>query len=270
MIDEISGGNGLIAAERRRRVYELALRTGSVNVSELADLLGVAAATIRRDLNVLDNEGKLVRSHGGAMVKPGLVTRPEYADTRDSYMTEKAAIGAAAAALLPHEGFVALTGGTTTRELALRVPADLRIRVVTTSVEIAYHLVTHTSATVHVLGGVVRPDTSTINCISDPALDMLYWDTTFLSVAALDVEAGLTTVDTDAALCMRRIISRGNKLVLLCDSSKLGCYSHAQVGPVTMADVLVTDPGASPDFLEAVREKGVEVVVAGTHGSGRP
>ena len=93
MIDEITGGNGLIAAERRRRVYELALRNGSVNVSDLADLLGVAAATIRRDLNVLDSEGKLVRSHGGAMVRPGLVTRPEYADTRDSYMMEKAAIG---------------------------------------------------------------------------------------------------------------------------------------------------------------------------------
>lgn len=269
MINETPGGNSLIAAERRRRVYELALRHGSVNVSDLADALGVAAATIRRDLDVLDSEGKLVRSHGGAVVKDSFVLRPEYSQTRDSNMREKAWIGAAAARFLPDSGFVAMTGGTTTAELARRVPADAQIHVVTTSVEIAYHLVTQTLATVHVLGGVVRSDTKTINCLSDPSLDMLYWDTTFLSVAALDVEGGLTTVDHEAALCMRRIISRGNKLVLLCDSSKLGCYSHAQVGPISMADVLVTDRGAAPALVDAIRDQGVEVVVAGENGSDR-
>jgi len=135
--------------------------------------------------------------------------------------------------------------------------------VVTTSPWVAYQLVSSTVATVHMLGGVVRSDTFTTNCFNDPALEMLYWDVTFLSVAALDIERGLTTVDSDGAMCMRKIIDRGNKLVLLCDSSKLGCYSHAQVGPVSFVDVLITDSGADPGFLDDISANGIEVIVAG-------
>lgn len=259
--------NSLIAAERRRRVYELALQNGAVNVSAVAEDLGVAPATIRRDLNALDREGKLVRSHGGAIVHESALIRPAYTLTRYSNLPEKGWIGQAAVGYLPTAGTVFLTGGTTTYELATRVPENRPIHVVTTSLGVATYLTSHTAATVHLLGGCVRRDTLTTNCLADPALEMLYWDVTFLSVAGLDIERGLTTVDQDGALCMRKIIERGNKLVLLCDSSKLGCYSHAKVGPVTLADVLITDRGASREFLEEMTAQGVEVVAVGPQGS---
>lgn len=264
MAMDVERNNGLIAADRRRKVYELALQHGAVNVTALAEALGVAPATIRRDLNALDKEGKLIRSHGGAVVRDSANIRPEYALTRNSNMNEKSLIGQAAVDYIPTSGTIFLAGGTTTNELAVRIPDGRQIHVVTTSPQIAYYLVSSTVATVHMLGGVVRRDTFTTNCLSDPALDMLYWDVTFLSVAALDIERGLTTVDTDGATCMRKIIDRGNKLVLLCDSSKLGCYSHAQVGPITLVDVLITDSDADSNFLDAVAAQGIEVIVAGS------
>jgi len=87
MATDLNRSNNLIAAARRRRVYDYALQHGAVNVTMLAEALGVAPATIRRDLNALDKEGKLVRSHGGAVVKDA-VTRPDYALTRDTNMIE--------------------------------------------------------------------------------------------------------------------------------------------------------------------------------------
>lgn len=266
MADDAAGGNSRFAAARRRRVYEMALQDGSVNVSALAQALGTSSATIRRDLNALEKLGVLTRSFGGAVVNKDAVTRPLYALTRDTHMREKAWIGAAAAQFVPDSGTVFIAGGTTTRELAVRIPEGLRLHVVTTSVDVACSLVSRDLATVHLLGGLLRSDTFTTNCSADPALEMLYWDVTFLGVAGLSVERGLSTVDHDGALCMRKIIERGNRLVLLCDSSKLGCHSHAQVGPVTLADVLITDIEASPDTVEEIRALGVEVVVAGEHG----
>jgi len=263
-----SRSNGRIAAERQRKVYEFALQRGAVNATEAARALGVTAATIRRDLDVLASEGKLIRSHGGAVVKDRPAIRPPYTETRNANPEEKAWIARAAIHLLPASGSIFLAGGTTTYQLALRIPPERGLQVVTTSPEIALHLVTSRSASVHLLGGVMRPDSLTTNCLNDPALDMLYWDVTFFSVPALDISRGLTTIDQEGALCLKRIIERGNKTVVLCDSSKLGCYSHARIGPVGLADVLITDRRASREMVDALKEEGLEVIVAGQKSEG--
>jgi len=102
-----------MVAERRRRIYRLAVQHGAVKVARLARELGVGLNTIRNDLDCLEREGKLVRSHGGAIVKEFPSIRPPYSETRSANMDQKARIGEAAVRFVPEQGSIFLGGGST-------------------------------------------------------------------------------------------------------------------------------------------------------------
>lgn len=256
--------SNMVAPERRRWIYNLAVRQGSVKVGELAESLGVGENTIRSDLDILHQEGKLQRVHGGAVMRAVATPRPPYSETRSTNLQEKSMIGAAALAYLPESGTVFIGSGTTTYQLATRLNANHRLHTITNSLEIAAHLASHGVATVDFLGGSINPDSLESDLsLSEEVLDKLYWDVTFMGVAAIDTARGITTLDRSAARWERLAIEHGRKTVVLCDSSKFERYSYAQVGDVSLIDVLITDAGIRHEFKEELAAQGVEVVIAG-------
>ena len=256
-----------IAAERRRKIYRLALERGSVNVTEMAATMGVNPDTVRRDLNELQKEGKLVRSHGGATTREvGLVQQP-YSKLRNENLKQKSWIGQAAVAYLPDVGSVFIGAGSTTYQMALSMPENWQGRIITGSPEIALHLAWTLGASVGLLGGNIRKDSYSSDCSwSEHILDMAKWDVTFLGASAVDIEHGISAIDINAALMERRIIEHGSKLVLLCDSSKFRGSSRARVGPVELVHTLITDDGVSSEIVRELTERGIEVFVAGPVG----
>lgn len=253
----------MIGAQRRQQIYEYTLQRGGVSVTELAREFDVAASTVRQDLQLLDQEGKLVRSHGGAVVKDATIARVPYSATRDKQLLQKALIGEAALAYLPSSGTIFIGAGTTTYELAIRIPADSQLQVVTNAPKVATHLSTTVSIPVHLLGGKMRADSCSTNCILDPALDVLYWDTAFIGMPAIDPVRGISTVDHDAALMEKKIIEHSARSVALCDSSKFNRFSYATVGPVSLVDIVITDSGINSEVLDALERQGVQTVVVG-------
>lgn len=255
-----------LAADRRSRIYEYALRNGSVSVSELAEALGVVENTIRRDLDALHEEGKLVRSHGGASVKERGVPVPHYSQTRDTHREEKSWIGRAALKHLPASGLVFTNSGSTTYQLAIRMSENRKVQVATTSLEIAAYLAPRSGADVYILGGRINPDSLSSTCtMADLALDKFYYDVAFIGAEAIDIARGVTSSYMDAVY-ESRIIEHSRKTVVLCDSSKLGRVSNVEVAPLSAVDVLITDRGLNPEVAAAIRELGVEVELAGPMG----
>ncbi len=265
MVDE---RETMIAAERRRKIYDWALQHGSVKVAWLAESLGVGANTIRHDLDALHREGKLIRSHGGAVIKEAGAYRPPYSEIRGTHLAEKALIGEAAAQYIPETGSIYIGAGSTAYQLAIRVPERSSIHVVTPSPEVAVHLASRTQVAVDLLGGRVRRDSfATDASLSEEALGMMFWDITFMGVSAIDLARGITSIDRGAALYERKIIEHGGKAIVLCDSSKIGRFSYATVGPVGLIDILITDHGISPEITKELGALGVKVVlVGGSHG----
>lgn len=254
----------LLAPERRRQICAWIQRHGAANVAQLAQTLKVGANTIRRDLAILAREGKLIRSHGGAVAIEPPLTRLPYIQVCHEHAEQKEWIAQAALQLLPETGSVFLADGTTVQAFAMRIPPTTRIHVVTNSVKIAARLITETAATVELLGGRVRPELLATDCsLATEALDMLFWDVAFVGAAALDVSYGITERDAPEAARQRKFIDRATQVVALCDSSKLGRCSYARVGPLSLLDVIVTDIGADPDVVRAIRDTGVEVILAG-------
>lgn len=261
--NSIRKGN-MLAAERRREIFNWALEHGFVNVATLAEALGVGQNTVRRDLDILHRQGKLVRSHGGAVIKDTVGDRPPYSQTRHEHAKEKQWIGEAALEFVPESGSIFLGPGTTVYSLATGLPDNCQLHAVTNSPEIALHLASRTAMTIDLAGGRLRNDSFASSfSLSRHILDVMYWDVTFMGISAIDPERGISSVDMDAADLERKFIEHGGKAIVLCDSSKLGRFSYVNVGPVDLIDVLITDVGASPEMVNAITDQGVEVVLAG-------
>ena len=254
----------LIAEDRRRRIVERVLQQGSVSVNELAEMLGVGGNTIRRDLDALDREGRLRRSYGGAVPADSARLRPPYDQTRGEFMREKSWIGEAALSYLPETGTVFIGSGSTTYQLASRLTSSCRIHAITNSLEVAVCLASGGTTSVDFPGGSIRRDGLESDLsMSREALDGLYWDVTMIGAEAIDPAHGITALDRTGADLQRFLVEHGRRSVILCDSSKLGRYAYAKVGPVGMIDTLITDAGVAPEMIGALAWEGVEVVVAG-------
>jgi len=153
--------------------------------------------------------------------------------------------------------------GTTANEFALMIPAGKDIRVFTISVSAAAHIAANNVAPVDLPGGAVLPYSLAIDMVfSDELIDKLYWEYGFLGVSAIDIERGITTVEPRMADIERKLMEHVSKPIVLCDSSKLGEFAYAQVGPVTLIHTLITDNGAPSAFVDELIARGVEVVIA--------
>lgn len=254
-------GESIVAAERRRRIYNSLLQNGFVKVATLTRQFGVGINTIRNDLDSLEQSGKLIRVHGGAMPSETATPRPSYLETREQYIEEKSRIGRAAILHLPQAGTIMIGSGSTTLEMVKNMRPNPDLHVATNSLPAALHLAQHNITSVDFLGGTIR--TESLATEGDELLDRYYWDVVFMGAAALDLQRGITTMDRQSARFESMIIRNSRKLVVLCDSSKINKFSYVQVGPVGMIHVLITDRNLEPALAEEFRNLGMEVVLAG-------
>lgn len=258
----------MYAEERRRQIASLTAVEGRVNVTELSTKFDVTAETIRRDLAVLDREGIVQRVHGGAVSSQSYLTTELPLDARlRSATTAKTAIAKAALQFLPPSGgSVFLDSGTTINVLAgliKDVPVAASLSFVTNSLPIAVDLSSTGELNVQLLGGTVRAITQAV--VGDTALRtlaLLRADVAFMGTNALTVDHGLSTADAQEAAVKSAMVTNARKVVVLCDSSKLGSDYLVSFAALDSIDVVVTDTDAPPSFVTELTELGVDVIQA--------
>lgn len=256
---------------RLNRMLELLAADGHVSVDDAALSLGVSPATVRRDLDTLADQQLVTRTHGGAVSNGTAYDLPlRYKAARS--VDEKVRIAAAAAALVPPGAVVGLNGGTTTTEVARAIAAraDLRtddesnrVTVVTNALNIANELIVRGQVKLVVLGGVPRRQSyELVGPLAVPVLDQLSLDLAILGVDGFDLDRGATAYNEAEAQINARIAACAKQVLVVADSSKLGRSTFAQITPVDRVDTLITDCGAEPGVIDAIRNAGVEVFLA--------
>ncbi|WP_080794616.1 DeoR/GlpR family DNA-binding transcription regulator [Corynebacterium pacaense] len=258
----------MYAEERRRQIASLTAVEGRVNVTELAGRFDVTAETIRRDLAVLDREGIVHRVHGGAVATQSFQTTELSLDTRfRSASSAKYSIAKAAMEFLPAaRGGMFLDAGTTVTALADLIAEHSNAKqwsIVTNCLPIALSLANAGLDEVQLLGGSVRAITQAV--VGDTALRMLALmraDVVFIGTNALTLDHGLSTADSQEAAMKSAMITNAHKVVVLCDSTKMGTDYLVSFGSIDDIDVIVTDSAAPPSFVEQLRERDIEVVIA--------
>jgi DeoR family fructose operon transcriptional repressor len=251
------------AAERQQRIMVEARRAGRVEVSALADSLGVAAETVRRDLSALERRGSLRRVHGGAIPVERLEVEPTLATRFGRLADVKRRIAARALDEIPAGGSILLDSGSTTQVVAELLPPELELTVLTNSLAVATTLSTHRGVSLYLLGGRVRSTTGaavgdwTLNALKDVAVDVAFVGTNGISVAR-----GLTTPDQAEAVVKRSMVAAGRSCIVLSDSSKVGDDHLHRFAALADVDVLVTDTDLDSDVATAFRAAGLRVVTA--------
>jgi len=267
MVTTDDGPRPLLGEERRRRIARALARQGAVQVTWLSRDLGCSEATLRRDLQRMEDDGLLRRTHGGAVVDAtdsGVATEPSLRDKAVLRAAEKQAIATAAARLIAPGDVVALNGGTTTVEVArrLRDHAPESLRVLTNSVGVAVELADVPGMDVMLTGGSLRGSLELSGPLAEQSLRDLYVDTAFIGVDGLTVAHGLTTYNQAEAYINRAMMGRARRVVVVADHTKIGRVTMALIAPARAMAVLVTDALAAPDELAGFRAAGVEVIVA--------
>ena len=256
---------GMLVEERRRHILDILDEEKRVTVRKLADYFSVSAVTVRGDLEALAQMGALVRSHGGA-VKP-LSPAPDLPISLKERLrhSQKAHIGAAAAAMIREGETVIFDSGTTTAAVAKCV-AGLHLNsltVITNALNIALDLANLPNVRIIMLGGIVRGAAlSLVGPHAEQALSNLNADRVFLGVDGIDPEVGLTTPDVFEAQLSALMIRVSREVVAVADSSKFMHRSLSVIARLDGIHKLVTDEGIPPQMLDAMKAAGVEVIIA--------
>jgi DeoR family transcriptional regulator of aga operon len=247
-------------AERLNAILERLSGNGSLGIAQVAAELAVSPATIRRDLQILESQRLLARTHGGAVAQGLLYELPlRYKSAR--HQEKKLRIAQEAASRVADGSAVGLTGGTTTTEVARALVDHRRLTVVTNALNIATEIAVRPSVKLVVTGGVARPESyELVGPIAESSLAGLNLDVAFIGVDGISPEAGLTTHHEIEAHTNQALIERSRSVVVVADSSKIGRVTFARICQIDRVHHLITDTGADPEELAPIIEAGVQVV----------
>ena len=248
--------------QRRRHIMEQLLQHGSVQVAELVERHGVSSVTIRTDLNHLEAQGLVTRSHGGASL---LRVPPQEHGIHEKdtlNLPLKDAIGARAALLVRPGDNIILDSGSTTMMLARHLRNQREVTVMTNGLNIAWELAGAQGITLRLTGGLLhQPSLSLHGSQAEASLASFSFDTLFLGVDGLDLQFGATTHHEAEALLNHRMVERARRIVVLTDSSKCGKVSLHRIALLNEVHTVITDAGISKEHLEGLQRQGVEVIV---------
>jgi DeoR/GlpR family transcriptional regulator of sugar metabolism len=251
----------MLTEERRNLILERLERDGKVVAADLSAELAVSPDTVRRDLRDLAEAGQLRRVHGGAL--PAAVGARPYAVRREQAPAAKEAIAHATSGLLRHGQVILLDAGTTTLEVARRLPRDLDATVITNSPPIAVALAEHPAVQVTMLGGTLAKDAqAVVGAATVEALHSVRADVLVLGVCSLHPEVGITVIDLEESYVKRAMIENAAEVVAVSSADKLGSAGPYVVAPLEELTHLVTERSVPADKLADYRGRGIEVVLA--------
>ena len=259
----------MLVAERRARIVEEVARRGAASIAELADELGVSAMTVRRDIDVLADHGKLDKVRGGATARQSETTRQDrtFVTRMHHQVEQKRAIARHAAAWVEPGMAVGLSGGTTAWVLAQELRDVPELTVVTNSLPVAEVFrrpdrsdEPYTQSVV-LTGGVRTPSDSLVGPVAVRSLEHLHLDIAFLGAHGIDLQAGLTTPNLLEAETDRALLAAGGRAVVLADHSKWGVVGLTTVVDLRDVERLVVDDGLDAAARATLADQVGELVV---------
>lgn len=253
----------LPAPLRRLRIREMLVRREAVAIPDLARQFQVSAMTIRRDLDQLEQDGELRRTHGGAMATERMSFEFNFHQRRQTHHKQKQAIAREAARLITPDLRIIIDNGTTTLELALEIKERQNLTVITPSVAVAAALQGSDGIHTILLGGSLRRGRSDLTgSLTEQNLDLFAADIVFQGADGIDTEGWIYNEDMQLARVDQKMRERAAQTWILVDSSKIGQTSLIRSGQLHNTDGLITDECIPLEILAAFREQAIHVIVA--------
>lgn len=264
----------MLAQQRHALILELLNKNGIVHTADLVKQMGVSSETIRKDVTFLEQEGQLMRVHGGAIpadnaktikASSKLEAPNEYVSFQirnTQHMEQKAAITSYAASMIQERQVVALDYGSTSQVMAMELKKRFKsLTVITNSIQNALILSECPDFTIILTGGILGKEELTLVNDFTPLLDCLHINTLFMTVSGVDPVIGFTDQRLSEAKIQNQMRLAASRTVVLADSSKFGKSSLAKICALRDVDTIITDSGLPPSTEQAIRLAGSELVI---------
>lgn len=257
------------AQARRGRLLDLLEREGEQSVERLARLFAVSGMTIRRDLQDLAAEAKIIRTHGGAAPAARVSFEFRFLERAQRQAPEKEAIATVAVGLVTPGQAVLLDSGTTTLAIARRLKEIEGITVVTTSLPIASELFGAPGVSTILLGGQLRHASPDLyGAITDHCLDVLRADVAFLGADAIDHEGNLYNGSAEIGRLIGRMAAAATDVYAVADHTKVGGHELMRFARLQQWRGLITDARLDKRQKRALERAGVNVLQPAGNGCG--
>lgn len=244
----------MLVAERYEKIVQLVNERGSMRVSELSELFQVTEETIRRDLDRLEQAGRLRRSHGGAVSVKEQQPEIPYFEREITHVAEKKRIAQEAIKLIEPQDRILLDASTTAWYMALNIP-DISLTVLTNSIKVATELSSKEKIEVIATGGLLaQRSLSFVGPLAERSLDAYHVDKAFLSCKGVHLYRGISESNEMQARIKQKMIGMADQVVLLADSSKFGIQAFTRVAELNQVDIIITDRNIPQEMLNGLRE----------------
>jgi DeoR family transcriptional regulator of aga operon len=249
--------------ERRNQIRRLLGERQQISIHEISRRFEVSVATARRDLDALASQGRVERIRGGAQMIQKAPPEMPIAQRSNEQIEEKAQIAKATVRLIKAGETLFLGSGTTVMGVAKLLPVNLNLTVVTNSLFVANVLAERLDVSLIILGGTFRhSEYSIYGHLVELALGEINCDRVIFGIRAISLENGLTNDFLPEVPTDRSILKASKEVIIVADHTKFNRVSTARVCPISWVQKIVTDKRTPQKIVDAIAERGVDVIVA--------
>jgi DeoR/GlpR family transcriptional regulator of sugar metabolism len=253
--------------ERQHRISEYLQQVEFASLEEISKQVGVSASTVRRDLSVLEKEGNVQRTHGGARITNPKTDEFTFSARDTHQLEEKEAIGRACAELIEPNQSVIIDAGTTVYHVA-RYLESKTPQIITNSLPVANLFASANRLEVVVSGGVIYPRLGVlVGPQAIEAFSKIHADVAIMSAGGISLE-GITNSHGLLIDIQRAMIHAAKKVIFCIDHTKFGRQSVSALCGLDCVDAIVTDHAAPAELVAELRRREVQVIVAGATNPG--
>ena len=249
--------------ERRQSLLDILRKQPGLRVPELALALNVSEGTVRNDLNALEEQGLLMRVHGGAVLNQQTqFQNNSFVRRYQQNAAAKLAIAREAAVLVNDGDSILMDASSTAYYFAKVLSERRRLRVMTNGFEVARELAQNSSNTVILIGGVVNNESSSVTgLLSEHIIEEFKIQKAFLSCSGFSLERGLTEVHLAEAQLKRKMVESSQQLFGLVDSTKFGKEDLTSFARPEKINCLFTDKHISSEWVDRLKQAGIEFTI---------
>ncbi len=253
----------MLPNQRKSKIIDILKEDGSAKVVELARIFKVSDVTIRQDLEKLEDDGLIVREHGGAFLKdiPNQVQSLKLANQDNLELKERIAIKCIE--LIDSGDTIILDSGSTATEIAKKLIGNKNLTVITNALNIALMLGTEPGIEVIMTGGEFKPPT--LSLTGQKAADFfegLNVQKLFLATAGISLKSGLTYPSLSDLIVKRAMINAAEVTYLVADHTKFGQSALASLGALSLIDYIITDSGIEDKDKRVFKDNEIDVIIA--------
>jgi DeoR family transcriptional regulator, fructose operon transcriptional repressor len=252
----------LFSDERRQEILKLLEENGRVQVKDLASKFEMSIDSIRRDLSIMEEQGVLKRTHGGAIPITNVrnMAQPRSIRYGEGSVYQNAI--AKLAVTFIKENQTVFIGGAAIHYVMLKyLPIDISYTIVTNSVEMAYHLRDLDNVQTYLIGGNVKRSGNITDALATELVRQFTFDLCFATAGAISSK-GLSTATPEVSIFHKNVFDNSRKIIALVEHFKFGVNMFSGMYPVSRLNVIITDEETTQENINLIKDHGVKVLIA--------